>query len=386
MSAQTPFQTETRSSRRRAANGGVDPERRAIDPSTHEFVTTKGELSTPLRVARRISRRDHSRSPANPSRVYRTRAKAILRAESRQQLNVAHHPWTSGPERSGLAPSRVERRESSTEAKLAKYSGEGHENQNEDSTEEVDAVIGRIVEAHDEQAANDEGSATASLKTLQSNLKNIAIEDQTYEDLEADLNHDTRRIRDEQLIKQEESTFVDALWLEYHPLLEKANDETLLKEYAPSTEAPAQNATPVSDDFPRSFLAAGAAASPHDLFQLSYDHLGNLTKDDAASAASVASQHSNNYGSPFDWCSNSRCPIYTLHHPGLYLESGEVPRQNNEQWGWSDPPAKVWEAWAKLSQGHASEYEENMVAGFKDAHYWEGPDTSDFLAEQIGME
>ncbi len=67
------------------------------------------------------------------------------------------------------------------------------------------------------------------------------------------------------------------------------------------------------------------------------------------------------------------CPIQTPHNQGAYLQQGHVPRVWNERWGYSDPPREIWEAWARIEQGHGRTWDEVEVDGFALSHWWSGP-------------
>ena len=77
------------------------------------------------------------------------------------------------------------------------------------------------------------------------------------------------------------------------------------------------------------------------------------------------------YDTP-DLCADERCPIEHLHEEGMYIARAQVQRTWHEQWGYSDPPQEIWEAWDAIVKGTATDEQCAMVHGFAECHFWPG--------------
>lgn len=82
-------------------------------------------------------------------------------------------------------------------------------------------------------------------------------------------------------------------------------------------------------------------------------------------------------------CLSLGCLVEHPHPIGRYLARGHVPRTYNDQWGLSDPPRMIWEAWARLQKGCPGEWDETVVQGFARAHFWDGPEAANEAGERL---
>ena len=67
------------------------------------------------------------------------------------------------------------------------------------------------------------------------------------------------------------------------------------------------------------------------------------------------------------------CPVHIPHNAGAFLMQGEIPRVWNARWGYSDPPRVIWDAWTRVENGTASEWDKVEVDEFALCHWWAGP-------------
>lgn len=73
-----------------------------------------------------------------------------------------------------------------------------------------------------------------------------------------------------------------------------------------------------------------------------------------------------------DLCTAPDCLLKHPHAKGRYLARGQVPRTWNEYWGYSDPPREVWRSWTKMVKVGPDEWDEALVKGFGECHFWDG--------------
>lgn len=76
-------------------------------------------------------------------------------------------------------------------------------------------------------------------------------------------------------------------------------------------------------------------------------------------------------------CRNQHCPLRHLpHFKGMFLQNGKIPKKWNEDFGWSDPPRRVWDAWVRVEDLVGSERDFEIVRGFAASHFWTGEEVT----------
>lgn len=82
-------------------------------------------------------------------------------------------------------------------------------------------------------------------------------------------------------------------------------------------------------------------------------------------------------------CISMQCLVGHPHPVGRYLARGHVPRTWNDHWGLSDPPDEIWQAWVRMENGTAREWDEIAVYAFSACHFWDGPEAGNAAGERL---
>lgn len=115
-------------------------------------------------------------------------------------------------------------------------------------------------------------------------------------------------------------------------------------------------------------------ASPFDTSNSNPTILPQATQPHTPSVTSLSGPHPTALPSNQnrDLCTAPNRLIEHPHAEGRYLARGQISRTWNEYWDYSDPPREVWRSWTRMVKAGADEWDEVLVKGFGECHFWDG--------------